>query len=200
MVLRAVFAATVVAGLALVAWRGLERVPLGSVLELSEPAVERIPELLQRIRSFHRVVTRHGEKLLEVSAAEASYFRDDRAVVVREPRLIFFDKGERAGMLSALEGRLYFDGHEVEAVELAGGARLSLDRFSLEAEELAYERSRGVIVASGAAVISSPELSLAGNGLTLDLAARRLGLASGVHMILKHAPSTPALDTDEAIQ
>ncbi|MFP6625946.1 MAG: LPS export ABC transporter periplasmic protein LptC [Deltaproteobacteria bacterium] len=150
-----------------------------------------VPELLQRLRSFHRVVTRHGEKLLEISADEASYYRNDRAVIVKAPHLRFFDKGEDAGSLSGREGRVYLDGHEVESVELFGDVRLDLGDFTLSTEALTYERKRHLLMTSGAATIRSAEVTLSANALAIDLEARTLRLEGGVEMSLIAAPSTP---------
>ena len=155
-------------------------------------STDSVPELLQRLRSFHRVVTRHGEKLLEISADEASYYRNDRAVVIKAPHLRFFDKGEDAGSLRGREGRVYLNGHEVESVELAGDVRLDLGDFTLSTEALTYERERHLLITSGAAAIRSAEVTLDANALAIDLEARTLRLEGGVEMSLITAPSTPA--------
>ena len=190
--LRALLIGLAVAGLALLAFSSVDRVPLDTMLEFSGQAEERIPDLVQRLRRFHRVVTRHGERLLEVSATEASYYRDDRAVVVVEPKLVFYDQGVRIGTLSGQHGRLYLEGHEVETVELEGEVELALAQFTLRTERLDYERSRELLIAPQHAVISSPEIELSGSGLAFDLVTRALRLDSEVRMRLIHAPESPA--------
>ncbi len=164
---------------------------LDSVIDLPLDA-DRIPELMQRIRSFSRVVTRDGKRLLEVSAEEASYFRGDRAVVVREPRISFYDEGRPVGSLGGDSGRLYLDGNEIESVEMSGNVRLELEQFTLETERLSYERARELILSPGPTVISSAEMSLSGNGMAFDLEARTLRLDADVRMRIAHTPTTPA--------
>ena len=104
---------------------------------LDLPASGRLPELMQRVRSFNRVVTRGGKRLLEVSAQEASYFRGDRAVAVVEPRIAFYDEGQPVGSLQGNTGKLYLDGNELRSVEMDGGVRLKLEQFTLSSPAVA---------------------------------------------------------------
>ena len=64
------------------------RLRVDDLVRVETLADEALPELLQRIRDFHRVVTRNGEKVLEISASEASYFRDTSAVEIVTTRTI----------------------------------------------------------------------------------------------------------------
>lgn len=187
--LRPVLITVVVTGLAAVFLGGGSKVDLDKVLDLPASS-DRVPELMQRIRSFSRVVTRGGKRLLEVSAQEASYFRGDRAVVVVEPRLSFYDQGEPVGSLAGAQGRLYLDGNEVESVEMSGEVRLSLEQFTLETERLTYERAREIIISPGPTTISSDEMTLAGTGMTFDLRAGTLRLDGDVRMRISHDPTT----------
>ena len=57
-----------------------------------------LPAVAQHIRDFRRVKTRHGKPVWEVKAAEAQYFDDQDAIVVRAPEVIFyFEDGKRRG-------------------------------------------------------------------------------------------------------
>jgi hypothetical protein len=48
-----------------------------------------LPAVAQHIKDFRRVKTKHGKPVWEVKAAEARYFDDQDAIVVRAPEVIF---------------------------------------------------------------------------------------------------------------
>ncbi len=169
--------------------RNTERVPLDAVLDVSRLTGESLPDLLQRIRDFNRVVTRDGVKLLEVSAKEAAYFRDDTAVQILEPKLVFFDDGEEVGAIAGDRGRLELDGNDVDNVRITGSVRLVLTQFEIRAEDIRYERRSNLIVASGAALVKSDEVVLRGANMRFDLGARSLSVDRSVEMTLRQARS-----------
>jgi len=183
--LRTLFVVIVAVSIPALFMRSGGRVSLDNVLDVSRFRDKALPELLQRIRDFHRVVTRNGERVLEVSAKEASYFKGERGVEIVEPKLVFYDDGEKAGWISGRRGRVYLDGNDVDSVELNGGVELKLSEFEVSAETLVYQRRENLITAPGHAVIRSPELVLSGQGLTLDLHSRKLRVDAEVDMTLK---------------
>ena len=183
--LRIVLLGVLLIGAPLYFYQNSERTSLGAVLDLSRLHGEALPDLLQRIRDFHRVVTRDGKKLLEVSAKEAAYFRDDTAVQIIEPKLVFFDEGEEVGSIAGQRGRLVLDGNDVDNVQLTGSVRLVLTQFEIRAENITYERKRDVIIATGAALVQSDEVVLKGANMTFDLAAKSLTVNESVDMTLR---------------
>jgi LPS export ABC transporter protein LptC len=143
---------------------------------------EGLPQLLQRIRDFHRVVTRKGEKILEISAKEASYFRDRSAIEIREPRLVFFHGGKEVGSISADRGWVVIEDAEFVSADLEGQARLALTKFAISADAMRYDRRERKIHAKGLTEVSTPEMELRGRDMLFDLNAHRLTVGSGVSM------------------
>lgn len=185
---RIVLAVALFAAFAMVALNLGRRGSLESMLDPSRFAMENLPELLQRIRNFNRVITREGRKVLEVSAKEASYFKNDRAVEIVEPRVVFYEKGEVTGEVSAERGRLYLDGTEVQAVEVMGTVRFELGRLRLTAENLSYDRAANQILVRGTARIDAAELTLSGTDLSIDMLERSGVMNGNVHMVLRATP------------
>ncbi|MFN2375511.1 MAG: LPS export ABC transporter periplasmic protein LptC [Candidatus Binatia bacterium] len=166
----------------------------GGVPNLLEPsflATQALPELLQRIRNFHRVITREGRKVLEVSAREASYFKNDKAIEILEPKVVFYEGGERAGEVSATKGRLYLDGTEVLSVEVSGTVLFEIGRLRLMTEELTYDRSTHRVHAKGEARVEAAELSLTGTDMTVDMLERSVVIGAGVKMTLHPKAEAP---------
>ncbi len=191
-ILRALFLAFVVIGIPAVYLRSGSRVALQDLIEVARFRASALPELVQRIRDFHRVVTRNGQKLLELSAKEARYFRDETAVEIIEPRIVFFDKGEPVGEVSGTRGRIVLNGNDVAAVSMHGGVRFRLADFVVETGELTYDRQSERIIARGPSAIRSPELTLRGAGITVDLRAQTLVVEEDVDMALHKVAGSPA--------
>ncbi len=158
---------------------------IGDVFDVPGLGEQVIPELLQRIRDFHRVVTRRGEKILEISAREASYYRDRSAIEIIEPSLVFFHQGERVGAIQAEKGTLVIENTELASADLAGRVRLELTKFAITADSMRYDRRQEQIQARGVTEVRSPELELKGRDMLFDLRAQKLTVDSGVSMQLK---------------
>jgi LPS export ABC transporter protein LptC len=167
------------------------RAVVEKVLDPSFLASQALPQLLQRIRNFHRVITREGRKVLEVSAREASYFKNDKAVEIVEPRVIFYEAGERAGEVSAERGRLYLDGTEVLAVEVTGKVLFELGRMKVTAENLSYDPDAGQIAVRGEARLDAAEMALSGTDMVVDVVKRTLVIGSNVKMTLRPKEGAP---------
>ena len=170
------------------------RATLPEALQPSFLATQVLPELLQRIRNFHRVITREGRKVLEVSATEASYFKNDKAVEIVQPKVVFYEKGERVGEVSADKGRLYLDGTDVQSVEVTGNVLFEIGRVKVSTEVLNYDRATNHVTAPGLAHVEAAELSLTGTGMTVDMLERSVVIPAGVKMTLrpKQPPSPDA--------
>jgi len=185
---RIVLGLTLFAAFAMVALNLGRRGSLESMLDPSRFAMENLPELLQRIRNFDRVITREGHKVLEVSAKEASYFKNDRAVQVVGPKVIFYEKGEASGQVSAERGKLYLDGTEVRTVEVLGTVLFELGRLRLTADNLSYDRTANRIMVKGSARIEAAELTLSGTDLNIDMIGRSGVMNGNVHMVVSATP------------
>jgi LPS export ABC transporter protein LptC len=196
---RFLIAAVLVAALGALAFGVSRRTSIPEILQPSFLATQALPELLQRIRNFHRVITREGRKVLEVSAREASYFKNDKAIEIVEPKVIFYEAGERAGEVSAEKGRLYLEGTDVQSVEVSGRVFFEIGRLRLRTENLTYDQSSGNISAAGEANVEAAELSLTGTGLVVNMVERTVVISSGVKMTLHpKSPGAAALEPEAA--
>ena len=183
-ILRAVMFILVTVGIGAIFFRGVHKISLDGDIDLSRLEESALPELLQRIRNFNRVVTRRGEKLFEVSAEEASYFRNDRAIRIKKPSIVFFDKGEQVGSIAADKGALVIGGSTIESVDLVGNVRFVLTKFEILAGRIEYLHGEESIVTTGATTVVSPELTLKGKDVRFNLRKNTLSVASDVAMTL----------------
>ncbi len=183
--LRALLLVAVVLGTPLLFLGERQRPRLDEVIDISRLDGKGLPHLLQRIRDFRRIVTRDGNKILEVSASEASYYRDRTAVEIVDPRIAFFSEGDAVASLTGKRGVLVMDGSDIASVEMSGGVVLELLQFDVRAQRIVYARARKTVVAEGKAEIHSPEVDLQGNGMTVDLVHKSLTVEGSVDMTLR---------------
>jgi len=168
------------------------RASVSELVSTSFLASQALPELLQRIRNFHRVITREGRKVLEVSASEASYFKNDKAIEIVAPKVVFYEGGERVGEVSATRGRLFLDGTDVQSVEVSGEVLFELGRLRLMTDNLTYDKASSHINAHGVARVSAAELDLTGTDMTVDMLNRSVVIGTGVSMTLRPHAETPS--------
>jgi len=174
-------------------YRSSRQPRITDIFDVPKLGEEALPELLQRIRDFHRVVTRKGEKILEISASEASYFRDSSAVEIKAPRLVFFHEGERVGSIEADRGWVVIENTELRSADLEGSVHLMLTKFAISADSMRYDREAERIHAKGLTEVKAPDLALTGRDMLFDLRAHQLTVESGVTMKLKRQtkPTAP---------
>ena len=180
--------AVVAAVVSYVLIRLADRLSVKDFVRVETLSDEALPDLLQRLRDFHRVVTRNGEKVLEVSAKEASYFRDTAAVEIVEPTVLFFEHGQRVGEISGGRGSLVLDDGQVSSVEVTDGVRLAFVNFDIRADSAFYDRVAKVVVTHGRASLRSDQFEVTGTGMTVDLGAQTLRIADGVDMSFFRTP------------
>lgn len=188
---RFLLAATLVLALVGLGLSISRRAAVDELVDSSFLATKVLPELLQRIRNFHRVITREGRKVLEVSAREASYFKNDAAIEILEPKVVFYEDGERAGEVSADRGRLYLKNTEVLSVEVQDNVLFEIGRLKVRTDELTYDRSTDLIHAPGQASVEAAEITLSGTDLTVNMVERSVVIGSKVSMSLHPRAEAP---------
>jgi LPS export ABC transporter protein LptC len=145
-----------------------------------------LPAVAQHIDNFRRVKTKHGKPVWEVKAAEARYFDDQDAIVVRAPEVIFFfEEGTRRATLSGAEGRLQLDGQELETVTVEGDVRLTLDDLEFRTARASYERERDLISAPGAVTITGKALDLKAEGMEVLVTPQQVRLLAQVQTVMR---------------
>jgi LPS export ABC transporter protein LptC len=145
-----------------------------------------LPAVAQHIMDFRRVKTKQGKPVWEVKAAEARYFDDQDAIVVRAPEVtFFFEDGRRRATLSGAEGRLQLAGQELESVTVQGEVRLTLDDLEFRTAQASYERDRDLISAPGAVTITGKALDVEAEGMEVLVTPQQVRLLANVQTVLR---------------
>ena len=145
-----------------------------------------LPEFAQQMKDFRRVKTKEGKPVWEVKAAEAQYFDDRGAIVVRAPEVVFFfDDGKRRATLSGTEGLLQLTGQELESVNVHGDVHVTLDDLVFRTAEASYERARDLISAPGAVTITGNAIDVQAQGMEVLVTPQQLRLLAQVQTVLR---------------
>src|SRR5690606_30815626 len=137
------------------------------------------PDVSQRMKEFRRVKVKDGRKVWELTAREAEYFASKGEVVVEEPKLAFFTDDGRNVAVTGHQGKIQLDGGNVKQIELDGGIDVTVGEYFLQTDRAIYVESLNAIVAPGDVSLTSPEISLAGNTMVLDIPSQRVLFAKG---------------------
>jgi LPS export ABC transporter protein LptC len=151
--------------------------------------LEFLPEAAQRIQNFRRVKMEGDRKAWEVAAREAQYFEDDRQIVVNEPEVSFYLKGDQ-GVVSIRgnEGTITLDGREMDRVAVEGGIEVRFKDYVVRTDRAVYERAADSVVSPTAVAIAGNGLEVRGGRMTVELEAQRLRLDGKVETVLEQRP------------
>ena len=153
--------------------------------ELAAPPVDILPDVNQRIQSFHRVKVVDGRKVWEVSAREAQYREDEGRVTVLEPVVALYleDGGEVS--LRGTSGFVFLDGRELTRVEVEGAIAVQLGEYALTTDRATYEAERDLVIVPGKVRIRGGSIDAEGERMEVEVANQRLRMSDRVTMTLQ---------------
>jgi LPS export ABC transporter protein LptC len=136
----------------------------------------------QRMKDFRRTKVRDGKKVWEIVARQARYSEERQEVIVEGPEFSLYLKDGEIITVKSQEARVHLDGEgqEVTRVELKGNLEMRIGDFSIKTQEATFESERNTLVSDSTVQIDGPGLSVAGQGYTVDVAAKRLTLNADV--------------------
>jgi len=155
--------------------------------DAAQKGLEFLPGVAQHIQDFHRVKVQDGRKVWEVSAQDAQYFEEDKAVVVRDAMMQLFTKDGRVVGLKGSEARITLDGRDVSRVDLSGDIQVTLADYIVRTDRATYDYSRELISTPGAVEISGRGVQLHGDRMEVQVRPERVTLLQNVSMRLEPA-------------
>jgi LPS export ABC transporter protein LptC len=136
----------------------------------------------QRMKDFRRTKVRDGKKVWEIVARQARYSQERQEIIVEEPEFSLYLKDGEIVAVKSQEARVQLDseGQEVTRVVLKGNLEMWIGDFFIKTQEATFESERNTLVSDSTVQIDGPGLSVAGQGYTVDVAAKRLTLNADV--------------------
>jgi len=144
--------------------------------------IEMLPGVVQRIQNFRRVKVVDNRKVWEVAAEDAQYYEAEKMVLIERAAVqLFFDDGRTIG-LEGKQGRIYLEGKDVSRVELNGGIRATMADYKVQADNAIYDQATESISVPGTVQIHAAGIDLSGEGMEIDVAAKKFRLLRQVSM------------------
>ena len=166
-----------------VAYKVTEAIWVNKLREMRQDplqVLDYLPDSALRIKDFHRSKVEDGRTVWELLGDEASYNRDQREAVVKNPRFIYYgDRGETAEA-SAEIARVYLKETELEKMQLEGDIELLYNGYTLRSQEAVYLPAKEQILMPQRTTLVGAGLELEGSRMEVDLADTKVRLLQNV--------------------
>ncbi len=151
-----------------------------------------LPHAAQRIENFRRVKMEGDRKAWEVAAREAQYLEDDQQIVVDDPQVSLYLKGEEGEVsLRGRDGTIFLSGREIDRVELDGGIEVRFGDYRVTTDRAVYEQASDTVVSPGAVRVTARGLELSGERMTVEVETQRVRVDGRVETVLQRDQMGP---------
>tara|TARA_B100000315_G_C14426093_1_gene517895 strand:+ start:209 stop:811 length:603 start_codon:yes stop_codon:yes gene_type:complete len=139
-----------------------------------------VPEASLRLKDFRRSKVRDGRTMWEVIGEEAAYIKEKKEAVIKNPRLVFYDKKGEAMEVLGNEGRLFMTDREMDKMQLLGGVEVNYQGFVMRTDEILYHQDEDHVISLGRVTIHGDGLEVEGMGMNISLLEEKIRLKGGV--------------------
>lgn len=146
-----------------------------------------VPEAALQIKDFRRSKIEGGQKVWELSGEEARYFKADKEVTIKKPRMTFYQKDNNAIEAIGNDGHLWLSGQkgEMEKAQFQGGVQVNYRGFVLKTEEILYLKSKNQVLLPGKVTVKGDSLELEGIGMEINLDDEKMRMLNKVRTKLE---------------
>lgn len=146
-----------------------------------------VPEAALQIKDFRRAKIEGGRKVWELFGEEARYLKTEKEVVIKKPRMIFYQKDNTSIEATGDDGRLWLADKEgkdkegeMEKAQFQGGVQINYRGFVLNTEEVLYLKSKNQVVLPGKVNVKGDGMELEGVGMEINLDDEKMRLLQKV--------------------
>lgn len=159
--------------LATLTWLKLR--PEGESKQLLAPPTSPADLQLNRVKYTE---TREGIKEWELEAFSVGYFQEENIVFFEKIKATFFGKNKVFYRLVGERGKLHI---QTKTIEVFGGVEIdSSDGYHLRTRSLQYLAEKKELITSDQVEMRSPQFSINGEGMVVDLDRQRVKILSQV--------------------
>ena len=183
--LGAILLIAIFASLGGVAYKVAEHVWLMKAREIKKnpsKLLDYVPEAALQIKDFRRAKIEGGQKVWELSGEEARYLKTEKEVVIKKPRMIFYQKDSNTIEAIGNDGHLWLTEQkgEMEKAQFQGGVQVNYRGFVLNTEEILYLKSKNQMVLPGKVNVKGDGMELEGIGMEINLDDEKMRLLQKV--------------------
>lgn len=141
-----------------------------------------VPEAALQIKNFRRAKIEGGQKVWELFGEEARYFKTEKEVVIKKPRMIFYQKDSHTIEATGKDGHMWLTEREgeMEKAQFQGDVQVNYRGFVLNTEEMLYLKSKNQVVLPGKVSVKGDGMELEGVGMEISLDDEKMRLLQKV--------------------
>jgi LPS export ABC transporter protein LptC len=142
-----------------------------SLRQAAIKALDYVPEAALQIKDFHRAQVEEGRKVWEVFAEEASYHKAEGQLLLKKPRLFFYQKDDTTVEAIGHQGTLWIeDGQgDMQKAQLLGDVEVDFRGYVLKTGEILYFKSKNQMIIPGRVNINGEGMELDGSHMEISL-------------------------------
>lgn len=159
-------------------WQGKNR----SIQKAAVKALQFVPEAALQIKDFHRAQVEEGRKVWEVFGEEASYHKAEGQLLLKKPRIFFYQKDNTTVEATGDQGTLWLeDGQgDMQKAQLLGDVEVDFRGYILKTGEILYFKSKNQMVLPGRVSVRGAGMELDGSHMEVSLDDDKMRLSQGV--------------------
>ena len=162
-------------------------------------ALDYLPESSLRLKDFHRAKIEDGRKVWELFGDEASYFKEQKEALIKNPRFYYYDKKGEVAETKGNEALLYLNEKELERMELRGDVQVTFQGYILKSDEANYLPAQDQIVLPNRTTVMGEGIELEGARMEVEIQDKKVRLIRAVKSRIepekmakkKNIPSSP---------
>ena len=139
-----------------------------------------LPESALHMKDFHRAKIEDGRKIWELFGDEASYFKEQKEAIIKNPRFYYYDKKGEVAETTGDEARVYINEKELERMELRGAIQVTFQGYVLKSEEANYLPAKDQIVLPNHTTVVGEGVALEGASMEVELEGKKIRLVHRV--------------------
>jgi LPS export ABC transporter protein LptC len=159
-------------------WQGKNR----SIQKAAVKALKLLPEAALQIKDFHRAQVEEGRKVWEVFGEEASYHKAEGQLLLKKPRIFFYQKDNTTVEATGDQGTLWLeDGQgDMQKAQLLGDVEVDFRGYILKTGEILYFKSKNQMILPGRVSVRGAGMELDGSHMEVSLDNDKMRLNQGV--------------------
>jgi LPS export ABC transporter protein LptC len=145
-------------------------------------ALEHMPEASLQIKDFHRAQVEGDKKVWEVFGEEASYHKAEGQLVLKKPRIFFYQKDDTTVEATGNQGILWLeDGQgDMQKAQLVGEVQVNFRGYILNTGEILYFKSKNQMILPGRVSVKGAGMELDGSHMEITLNDEKIRLNQSV--------------------
>jgi LPS export ABC transporter protein LptC len=141
-------------------------------------ALQYMPEAALQIKDFHRAQVEGDRKVWEVFGEEASFLKGEGQLVLKKPRIFFYQKDDTTVEATGDKGTLWLEDAkgDMQKAQLLGDVEVNFRGYVLKTGEILYFKNTNLMVLPGRVSVRGAGMELDGSHMEVTLDDEKMKL------------------------